>query len=118
MNKLLLLICIAFACATLVQAENANSEPKKAVRSIQELTATCVACHGETGMSPTSANPNIAGQHRDYLLLTMKRYQSGERKNAVMTGLVAGMSEKELELLAVYYSQQKGLWDTSIPRFK
>ena len=65
-----------------------------------------------------SANPNLAGQYRDYLLISMKRYQTGERKNAVMAGLVAGFSDKELERLAVFYSQQEGLWDTAIPRFK
>ena len=33
----------------------------------KEKSQTCVACHGEAGMSPTGQFPNIAGQYRDYL---------------------------------------------------
>ena len=118
MKKILIFIIAGMALTTTLQAEETNSATNKEVRTIEELTATCVACHGDTGISPTAANPNLAGQYRDYLLISMKRYQTGERKNAVMTGLVAGMTEKELERLAVFYSRQEGLWDTATPRFK
>lgn len=113
--RALLLIIAGFAFS-LAQAEEAATHTKK--KTIEELTATCVVCHGETGISPTPANPNLAGQHRDYLLISMQRYQNGMRKNAVMAGLVAGLSEEELKRIAVFYSKQEGLWDTAIPRFK
>jgi len=96
---------------------------KKVARSIDSLIETCVLCHGKTGntkdaTAPDSNNPNLGGQHRDYLLISMQRYQSGERDNAVMRGLLAGFTEDELRQLAKYYSQQEGVWDTAYPRFK
>lgn len=115
--RVFLLITVALTFS-LLQAEESTDTQKKPVKTIEELTATCVVCHGETGISPTSANPNLAGQHRDYLLISMQRYQNGMRKNAVMAGLVAGLSEEELKRIAVFYSKQEGLWETAIPRFK
>jgi len=112
---IIIIVALAFSMA---QAEEMTDAKKKSVKTIDELTATCVVCHGETGISPTSANPNLAGQHRDYLLISMQRYQNGMRKNAVMAGLVAGLSEEELKRIAVFYSKQEGLWETAIPRFK
>ncbi len=117
MRNLFLLIALCFFLVPMLSAEESHAEPK-ATKSIEQLTATCIACHGDKGISPTSANPNLAGQHRDYLLISMQRYQNGMRKNAVMAGLVAGLTEEELKRIAVYYSQQEGLWDTAIPRFK
>ena len=115
--RALLFIIVAFTFSIL-QAEEAIDAQEKSAKTIEELTATCVVCHGETGISPTSANPNLAGQHRDYLLISMQRYQNGMRKNAVMAGLVAGLSEEDLKRIAVFYSKQEGLWETAIPRFK
>lgn len=113
-----LLIIIASCAFSLAQAEEAASNAKE--KSIEELTATCVVCHGKVGEGTPDipANPILAGQHRDYLLVSMQRYQNGMRKNAVMAGLVAGLSEKELKKIAAFYSKQDGLWDTAIPRFK
>ena len=36
-------------------------------------------------------------------------YKSGERKNAIMSGFAAGLSEQDIIDLSTYYSKQKGL---------
>ncbi|MEN8130225.1 MAG: cytochrome c [Pseudomonadota bacterium] len=69
----------------------------------------CQACHGQDGNSPTPNFPNLAGQYEDYLLQTLKDYKSGARKNAIMAGMVAPLSEQDMKDLAAYYSSQKGL---------
>ena len=71
---------------------------------------TCVACHGPDGNSAAPDFPKIAGQHYDYLVKALQRYKSGERKNPIMAPLAANLSRRDIEDLAAYYSQQKGLY--------
>lgn len=73
----------------------------------KELSQACIACHGADGNSPSPMWPKIAGQHADYLLEQLKAYQSGERENAQMSPMVAGLSEQDMKDLAVYYAGQK-----------
>ena len=75
----------------------------------QEKSKTCVACHGEDGMSPTAQFPVIAGQYRDYLYQSLASYKSGQRKNPIMTGIVAALSDQDMQDLAAYYASLPGL---------
>ena len=70
-------------------------------------TSVCIACHGVDGNSPLPANPNLAGQHPEYLYKQLLNFKSGERKNAVMSGMVATLSQDDMRNLAAYYSSQK-----------
>jgi cytochrome c553 len=74
----------------------------------KELSATCVACHGPDGNSPSPAFPRIGGQYADYLFKAMKDYKIGQRDNAIMKGIVAGLSEQQMYDLAAFFAQQKG----------
>lgn len=72
----------------------------------------CAACHAADGNSIGPANPKIAGQFPEYLhkQLADFRAQGGKkpaRDNAVMTSMVANLSEADLKNLAAYYSGQK-----------
>ena len=72
--------------------------------------STCVSCHGELGASPIEGTPIIAGQHEDYLLITLRAYKTGERSNPAMASLIAGLSDIDLQNLAAYFaSQESGL---------
>lgn len=114
-----LALIFSFTGALMAAEESADGHAaEKPARSVEELTATCIACHGEKGISMLPINPNLAGQHRDYLLISMQRYRDGKRQNAVMAGMVAGMSDEELASLAEYYAAQDGLRDTASRRFK
>jgi cytochrome c553 len=58
--------------------------------------------------------PNLAGQHADYLKHSLKAYRAGQRKNAVMGGMAAALTDKDISELAAYYSsQQPGLCATN-----
>lgn len=82
----------------------------------KELAAqTCASCHGPDGKSPTAPTyPILAGQHRDYLLRSLRAYKSGDRANAVMNGMVSGLSDQDLQDLAAWYASREGLEDLSI----
>lgn len=70
----------------------------------------CVACHGANGESPTSPdNPKLAGQHPDYIVKALSDYKSGRRKNPIMNGMAANLTQAEMENLAAWFSSQNGL---------
>ena len=71
----------------------------------QEKAQTCIACHGAKGAADNPAFPMLAGQHADYLLHTLRAYQSGDRVNAIMNGQAANLSEEDMRDLAAFYSQ-------------
>ncbi|MBA2483256.1 MAG: cytochrome c [Nitrosomonas sp.] len=69
----------------------------------------CASCHGLDGNTSTAPNfPKIGGQHRTYLEKALKDYKSGERKNPIMAGMTAALSEEDIDNLAYYYSSQSG----------
>ncbi|MEW6120254.1 MAG: cytochrome c [Pseudomonadota bacterium] len=103
MNQTLFLFAaIAFAVASPVHAKG-NAEAGKA------KSTACAACHAEDGNSQTPGFPKLAGQHRDYLYHALRDYKSGKRKNPIMAGQVANLSDADMADLAAYYAQQKGL---------
>jgi cytochrome c553 len=74
----------------------------------QKITV-CATCHAEDGNSVISTNPSLAGQHPSYLIQAMTEYQqgaNGPRNNAIMAGMVAGLSAQDIADIAAYYSSQ------------
>lgn len=69
-------------------------------------SATCVACHGVDGNSALPINPKLAGQNASYLYAQLKYFKDGQRKNAVMQGMVAALDDQAMKDIAVYFSQQ------------
>lgn len=83
----------------------------------QSKAATCAACHGPDGNSPTPMYPKIAGQHAGYLVDQLKAYKSGARDDAVMRGMVAPLSEQDMKDIAAFYANQEiqpGIADESL----
>jgi len=72
-------------------------------------SGTCVACHGEDGRGTAPNFPVLAGQYADYLELALKQYRSGERDNALMAPMAAGLSDDDIADLAAYYAAMRGL---------
>lgn len=74
---------------------------------VEALAAPCAACHGAGGAKPILPSyPIIAGQYEDYLVHALKGYRDGKRKNAVMAGQAANLSDDQIEALADYYANQ------------
>jgi cytochrome c553 len=70
-------------------------------------TEVCAACHGADGNSATAVNPNIAGQHADYITLQLAHFKSGVRANPVMQGMSAPLSPEDMRAVGLYFSRQK-----------
>jgi len=75
----------------------------------QNKSATCQACHGETGIATQAIYPNLAGQHEDYLEKALLDYRDGHRVNAVMSNFALNLTNEDIEDLAAWFSSQKGL---------
>ncbi len=73
----------------------------------QIVNQVCAACHGADGNSPTPANPNLAGQHADYITLQLAHFKAGVRVNPVMQGMASTLSDADMKALGVYFSRQK-----------
>ena len=79
----------------------------RAVGTTPKAAQTCVACHGNDGNGILPEYPNLAGQHADYIENSLKAYCSGQRKNAVMAGMAAALTDADIRELARYYSSQR-----------
>lgn len=83
--------------------------PKGNVAAGQEKARTCAACHGATGNeSLDDTYPKLAGQHPEYLARALQEYRSGKRKNAIMAGFAAGLSDEDIDDLSAFYAAQEG----------
>ena len=61
--------------------------------------AKAASCAG-----PAPMYPNLAGQKEMYLYQQLAAFQSGERNNAMMASMVAGLSDDDMKNIAAYYA--------------
>jgi len=106
MKKLLVSVSIALALAASGVQAAGDAAAGKA-----KATA-CMACHGPDGNSPTPTGPattwpKLAGQHAKYLAKQLADFKSQARKNSIMLGMVASLSEQDMADLAAHFSSQK-----------
>ncbi len=102
MQKIAMMICGA-VLAMSGQAFAGNAAAGK------EKAKVCAACHGADGNSASADFPRLAGQNADYIVKSLQSYKSGARKNPVMAPMGANLSQRDMEDLAAYFSQQQGL---------
>jgi len=70
-------------------------------------SAACVACHAADGNSGTPVNPKLAQQHPEYLLKQLQEFKSGKRANAVMSGMVAGLSNEDMRNISYWLASKQ-----------
>ena len=70
------------------------------------FTAVCSACHGADGNSAIPANPKLAQQHPQYLVKQLQEFKAGKRKNAIMTGMAATLSEDDMRNIAFWVTSK------------
>ena len=70
----------------------------------------CAGCHGLDGKSTAPGFPNLAGQDYKYLKTQIENFRNKSRTGgqaALMYGMVAGLSDNDIENLATYFSSLK-----------
>jgi len=68
---------------------------------------TCIACHGQNGISPNALWPNLAGQKDQYIIEQLKAFKEGTRVNPMMSPIAKMLSDQDMENVAAYFSQVK-----------
>jgi cytochrome c553 len=100
--------CIALALTTLALVALAAD-----LRAGEQLAQQqCAACHGKdfvTSIDPTY--PILAGQYADYLERSLRDYQTGARKNAIMAGIAKPLTRDDIRNLSAYLSRLPGPLD-------
>jgi cytochrome c553 len=105
LSSLVFSLCMLVSGAA--QAAEAKPAFKPDLAKGQALAATCLACHTADGSRGTPANPILQGQHPEYLVKQLIEFKSGKRKNAVMMGMAATLSEEDMRHVAAFYASKK-----------
>ncbi len=85
-------------------APASKGDPKAAESIVNQV---CAACHAVDGNSAAAANPKLAGLNAVYINKQLTNFKSGDRKNAVMGGIVASLTPQDMLNLSAYYSAQQ-----------
>jgi cytochrome c553 len=72
--------------------------------AVHELAATCGACHGADGISPTPEVPSLAGQPKQFITTQLVMFREGRRLNPPMASLTANMSNADINALGGYFA--------------
>ncbi len=67
-------------------------------------SVVCAACHGPRGVAIAPNFPNLAGQSATYLYVQLKTLKNGQRKDPIMSGQAAALSDADMRNLATYYA--------------
>jgi cytochrome c553 len=101
----------ALILATAIAGPALASESKPAFKPDlargQAVAATCQACHMADGSRGLAQNPILAGQHPEYIVKQLTEFKAGLRKNPIMQGFSALLSEEDMRHVAAFYGSKK-----------
>jgi cytochrome c553 len=101
---------VTFA-ASEAPAHDAPAAPVKAAKPDlvkgEASFAMCAACHGADGNSGTPANPKLSQQHPEYLVKQLQEFKSGKRKNPIMQGMAAALSDADMKNIAYWLTSKQ-----------
>ena len=106
------LVALAFSAAAIAAPKGNVAAGKKAyesdLNSKGEKKAACTSCHGKGANQPLEGMPKLAGQYPEYLAKSLNEYRSGKRKNAIMAGQAADLTDADVANLSAYFGSLKG----------
>jgi cytochrome c553 len=73
--------------------------------TFEEKLATCLACHGEKGISETSEVPSLAGMPADFTLIQLFLFRQNTRKIEIMNDLAKDMTDDDLRKFSEYFAK-------------
>ena len=96
------------AAAILSPVLAAEEKPAAAAPDVAKgqalATQVCGACHAADGNRGAPTFPIIGGQHPEYLVKQLAEFKAGKRKNAIMQGFAAQLSDDDMRNVAAFYS--------------
>jgi cytochrome c553 len=107
MKSATVLLLAALFAAPALAAESKPAAAKPDLAKGQATAATCMACHTADGTRGAPANPILQGQFPEYLSKQLHEFKSGKRKNAIMQGMAAALSEDDIRNVAAFYASKE-----------
>jgi cytochrome c553 len=95
------LLSVIVLLAALSTAEAAPPEPAPKPPAI---AATCVACHGQKGVSPMAGSPSLAAQPDIFIQYQLVFMRDGVRDAGVMKAVVKNLTDENIRDLGAYYA--------------
>ena len=95
------LAAVLAAVAALVAGGAAAADIEAGKKKVQEV---CAACHNIDGVSTIAEYPKLAGQYPEYMAKALRDYKSGARKNPIMAGMAAGLTQKDIDDVSAYFA--------------
>lgn len=74
------------------------------IKAGSEKARACQVCHGKGGKSTNPTYPILAGQHAKYIIKQLKAFKAGVRKDPIMNGMAATLSEQDMEDVAAFFA--------------
>ncbi len=105
LNTLLTAALFALSSGAALAASPAAA-PAPDLAKGQATAAVCAACHTVDGSRGSPANPILAGQHPEYLVKQLQEFKAGKRKNAIMAGFAATLSDDDMRNVAAFYASK------------
>ena len=102
----LILAAALLAGAAFAAAPAAPAKPDLA-KGEAAYAAVCASCHAADGNSGSPANPKLAQQHPEYLLKQLQEFKSGKRANAIMSGMVAALSDNDMRNISYWLASKQ-----------
>lgn len=96
-------VLMSQACSTVKN----QSESDTLAAAARSAYYTCDGCHGSKNVRVEFMSPNIIGQKQTYLATQLRDFRDHKRLNPYMNGVVAQMSNQEIDALAAYYSHHE-----------
>ena len=90
---------IVVLAAWLASASAAGAD----VEAGRRKAATCVPCHGESGIGTLPNAPHLAGQPAIYVGDQLRQFRSGKRPSEVMAVIAKPLSDQDIDDLAAWY---------------
>jgi cytochrome c553 len=97
-------------CLTLVIAGSLVALAASADERLPRGIGPCLSCHGQYGIPPNDAIPNMGGQHASYVMHALLDYRKGLRTGeqaAEVAAEIEGLNEEELGAIANFFAKLK-----------
>jgi len=98
---------LAFIITSSLLAFSTNSFAASAFAGKAKAAQVCSQCHGIKTPSIESPFPSLAGRDELYLEMALRQYRNKTRKSDVMNNIAAGLSNRDINNIAEYYSRLK-----------
>jgi cytochrome c553 len=86
---------------SIIEKKTAAGTPTE---TVETAYYTCGGCHGPKNVRVDFMSPKIIGQKKVYLAAKLRDFRDMKRINPYMNGVVAGLTDQDIDNLAAYYS--------------